>query len=129
MWEEPDKKILASLIGEVITRASLIKESGGDCVEIETDSSVYKMYHQRDCCEHVYLDYDSEQDLQHLVGQRVVNARLEHNTELPPLEDVDVEYLWTFYIFELETDTVVLRWFGTSNGYYSMDVSIRKKSK
>lgn len=99
-------------------------EKGSDTVTFVTDSgTVFTMYHERDCCEDVRLE-DVAGDPQHLIGQPITLA-LESSKA-----GTDVDYgtsTWTFYRIGTVMGTVVLRWLGTSNGYYSEDVTFARE--
>jgi hypothetical protein len=86
------------------------------------DGDRYKMYHDQDCCESVYIE-DVIGDLDDLIGSPITMA-----------EDVVTRgrvrsgllmkaATWTFYKFATNQGYVTLRWLGTSNGYYSESVS------
>lgn len=100
--------------------------------EPSTDGSnlvrTFKMYHSQDCCEIVTLN-DIAGDLSDLVGVTILEAYEESNSD--PIEGqiaqssiYDDSWTWTFYRFTTVKGTVVLRWLGTSNGYYSEGVSL-----
>lgn len=94
-----------------------------------SDGSQYKMYHEQDCCEGVYIE-SVIGDLSDLIGSPITMAEeATNNKEFP--EDVEKsEYLgsftWTFYKFATVKGYVTIRWLGQSNGYYSESVQIVK---
>lgn len=85
-----------------------------------TDGLRYVMSHTQDCCEQVYIE-DIVGDLDDLVGVPILMAEERSNYDDPPTDDVDEDdsYTWTFYEFATVKGSVTIRWFGTSNGYYS----------
>lgn len=86
-----------------------------------TDGDVFKMYHEQNCCESVFLE-DITGDLDFLVGEKILKAEETSNSD-------EIEFgreTWTFYHISTFKDTVSLRWYGQSNGYYSEDVSVAK---
>lgn len=86
------------------------------------DNTVFFMWHERDCCESVYLD-DITGDFQDLIGNQILLA--EETSNLEDREDDDVEVVeYTFYKLATIKGYVDLRWIGTSNGYYSTSVDI-----
>lgn len=88
-----------------------------------TDKYYVRFYHEQDCCESVYIE-DIEGDLQDLVGSPILMA--EEVTRQGPEDDDDdnwVEsYTWTFYKFATLKGSVTVRFYGSSNGYYSESV-------
>lgn len=112
------------LKGKVLSRVS----RGGDELIFETvDGDVYKMCHEQDCCEYVFLD-DVVGDLQDLVGSEILVSE-EVIGETPNDFKFEYEpdsYTWTFYKFATRKGYVDLRWLGTSNGFYSEGVSFVK---
>ena len=102
----------------------LCSDGDGDCIRFTTsDYHRYDMCHIQDCCESVTLeevigDWDDVLFSPILLAEKVTNK---YATDDPP-EDADDSYIWTFYKLATEKGKVTLRWFGTSNGYYSEDV-------
>ena len=88
------------------------------------DGEVYKMYHEQDCCEKVFL-YDICGDIEDILGEPLLMAE-EVREEGEPLSEYDESYTWTFYKFATIKGSVTLRWYGTSNGYYSETVDFIK---
>ncbi|AKF13459.1 hypothetical protein PHIN3_196 [Sinorhizobium phage phiN3] len=84
------------------------------------DGSSFRFIHHQDCCESVYIE-SINGDLQSLVGNPILIAEARSN-DAPPLPDSDVSYTWTFYTLATIKGHVDIRWYGTSNGYYSESV-------
>jgi hypothetical protein len=110
------------------------------------DGDEYLMYHDQDCCENVELEEvvgditdlldtpilfaressdenrdAAEQDL--LDGEEYVMHKLGSSlTEEDPYDS----QTWTFYLFSTIKGSVTMRWYGSSNGYYSESVSLKK---
>ena len=95
------------------------------------DGSYYRMYHFRDCCEYVSIE-DIAGDLDDLVGSPLVRAEERtskdfdtgSNTLAALAAPRDDSYLWTFYEFATVKGSVTVRWYGESNGYYSVSVDL-----
>lgn len=81
------------------------------------------MYHPEDCCEHVSIN-DIEGDVADLIGSPVTLAEESSNgsddgAERPEHDYCDDSWTWTFYRIATAKGFVTIRWFGSSNGYYS----------
>lgn len=100
-------------------------------IEFETvDGRVFVMYHWQDCCEDVEIE-DICGDLDDLIGEPIliaeeVQGATSESKGLKPdgwQPDEWVEsYTWTFYKLATRKGYVDIRWFGSSNGYYSESV-------
>ena len=115
------------LMGKTIKDIQGLKKDS-DYVRISfTDGSYLSMYHKQDCCESVTLE-DFDNDVQSLIGGDII--RIEecisnaNDEEFDPLDNYDDSYTWTFYTIITSKGTMKLRWYGTSNGYYSEDVTL-----
>lgn len=105
-------------------------EKGSERITFTTQSGErYAMFHYDDCCESVLVE-DVNGDVADLLNTPVLTASETTNSERHP-DGVTPEFepdsfTWTFYRIGTIKGTVVLRWFGESNGYYSEDVSFAK---
>ena len=109
-----------NLIGKTVTRVS--GEVGGDeLIFYCSDGTSLKFYHDQDCCEQVYIE-DIIGDLNDLLGD-ITYAEEVSSDDAPDPEYEYESYTWTFYKFATINGWVDVRWFGTSNGYYSEGVS------
>ena len=84
------------------------------------DGTSIKFYHQQDCCECVCIE-DIDIDPQELVGSVLVSMEEAYNQEF---DDCDESQTWTFYNIQTNNTCATIRWWGTSNGYYSESVHI-----
>lgn len=83
----------------------------------------YKLYHDQECCERVYID-DIIGNLEILVGEPIMMAEEISNADEPQKEsDWENSFTWTFYKLGTSRGYVTVRWYGSSNGYYSESVS------
>jgi hypothetical protein len=111
---------------------STVEATDETIVFTTTAGEVYKMYHEQDCCESVYVE-SIVGDLNDLVGEEVLLAEASENLfdVLKNIgkeeEDSDESHTWTFYKFATRKGYVDIRWYGTSNGYYSESVSFVKE--
>ena len=83
----------------------------------------FGMVHQQDCCESVEID-DICGDFDDLLGEPILVAEEVSNSDYPPKGEYDDSWTWTFYKLRTRKGDVTIRWYGTSNGYYSESVSL-----
>ena len=121
----------SEIVGKTFTKIE--KVMAGSYIEellFSTVEEQFKMYHNQDCCESVYLE-DVVGDLNDLIGKPILMAYEASNhdevTNNRQAEDgyVDSE-TWSFYHLATIKGYVTLRWVGSSNGYYSESVTFEK---
>jgi hypothetical protein len=115
-----DSLNVSTLLGK--TLKSVTADDG--MVFTTTDNEVYRLEHYQVCCESVYIE-DIVGDLTDLVGSPLLMSEEVSSDGTPPLNESDVEYgvyHWTFYKFATIKGYVTVRFYGTSNGYYSTSV-------
>ena len=117
-WLYKDKNI-SELIGKTIT--SIENSDNKELVIHTNDGLSYKMYHYQDCCEDVRIE-DICGDLNNLIDSPIVLAEESTNSDNPKDAEWDESFTWTFYKFATAKGYVTIRWYGTSNGYYSESV-------
>lgn len=81
----------------------------------------YFMHHDQDCCESVTLE-SVDQPWDTIYGNPVEMA--EERSEQK--DTGDGSETWTFYTIRTVKGTVNIRWYGSSNGYYSETVYFEK---
>lgn len=118
---------MADLVGKTIT-AIEVNEAKDEFKFACSDDSIYLMYHSQDCCESVSIE-EIIGDLEDLIGNPLlISEEVSHINETPPefvgtdKDHVDESYTWTFYKFATVKGSVTIRWYGSSNGYYSESV-------
>lgn len=116
-----------SIKGDTILKIIVDRSQENDAMTIWTDSGFrYVMTHFQDCCESVDID-DISGDLNDLIESPLLQAEVSRSNEDDPYTDHkynDYEsYTWTYYRFATIKGYVTIKWFGTSNGYYSEYVS------
>ncbi len=106
---------IKKLEGEVITHIDIDPEN--DIITITTKSKrSFSLHHNQCCCEYVRIvGYDGE--IRSIYGKPVVVA--EHSEEA--VSDCQTNITITL---KTDRDTLIFRWIGESNGYYSESVDI-----
>lgn len=106
-----------------VTLVSVVGGKGDEEVVLtDTTGAVYRFFHSQSCCEHVYLE-DVTGDVADLLGSPLVMAEAAASEAD---EGSDETTQWTFYKFATVKGYVTFRWYGSSNGYYSVSVDLEK---
>ena len=122
---KPDS--LESLQGLTLLDVYLVSvgDNCDDKIVFGTSMGVLQMYHQHDLSESVTIE-DITGDVQDLIGGLVVLAETSvsqaGDPATPEIPD-RTEGTWTFYRIRTTKGDVTIRWWGTSNGYYSEEVT------
>lgn len=98
-----------------------VKQTDDELLLYLTPANYVRFYHQQDCCESVYIE-DVCGDFNDLIGEPLTCAEQVSDAQ-GPRRDAE-SYTWTFYRFATRLGSVTVRWFGSSNGYYSERVSV-----
>ncbi len=103
-------------------REVIVHEDNDHIIFHFTNGEMYEMMHDQECCESVYIESITG-DLGDLIGNPLLMAEyvtkdIQMGKNMNDLEE------WTFYKFATINGYVDIRWYGGSNGYYSVDVSI-----
>ncbi len=117
----------ADLVGKTLTAIDGHEGSREKLVFHCDDGSEYIMHHSQDCCESVYIE-DIVGNLNDLIGSPILIAEESTNDtgDTPSDGYADDCQLWTFYKLATQKGYVDIRWYGTSNGYYSVSVDFAK---
>jgi hypothetical protein len=111
---------IAYLVGKTLIAVDVNNEN--DVIQLKTsEGEIFQMYHEQDCCESVYVE-DIIGDLSDLIGSPIVAARERTSDDLLSGQEFDDSHTWTFYRLSTNKGTVTIRWYGSSNGYYSESV-------
>lgn len=114
-------------IGQLYGKTLIEIQVCDDLIIFRCDNGeIYHMVHLQDCCELVVVE-DIVGDINDLIGTPIVKAEKLTNSDNPrpiPLGKYDDSFTWTFYTLATIKGYVTIRWYGTSNGWYSEDVDI-----
>jgi hypothetical protein len=120
------------LHGKVITQVIGLEKESDEVHFICEDGTKYFMYHYPDCCESVNIE-DIIGDTTDLLNTPIeVAEKRESQDKIEGVKEEDQKdkygdsFTWTFYTLRTIKGTVTIRWFGTSNGYYSETVDFRR---
>lgn len=124
---------VSELLGKTLINITKNNEDNDDIIIFTTnDGFKYKMYHDQDCCESVYID-DIVGNLEDLLNSPILLAEEVTNNDNPKREiwewddektmQYDDSFTWTFYKFGTIKGYVDIKWYGSSNGYYSESVT------
>lgn len=114
-----------NLIGKTIKEIRGAEKYSEEITIITECGEVWEMYHNQDCCEQVSVE-DVIGDVNDLIGAPILVCEESTNSTLPPLDERDESYTWTFYKLATIKGWVDIRWYGGSNGYYSEDVTFKR---
>ncbi len=113
-----DSVDFSSLLGKTFTSIE-IDEAEDVITFVTADGEIYKQLHRRDCCESVFIE-DIAGSIEDLIGAPILLAEevFQHGDGGQGSET------WTFYKLGTIKGSVTIRWYGTSNGYYSETVEL-----
>ncbi len=126
-----DEVKFESLVGK--TLSGIYGGEGDESMTFSTeDGEEFIMYYEHDCCASCSVE-DICGDLNDLIGSPIVQAEESTSGDNPPDADPetikyqDDSFTWTFYRLATIKGSVVIRWYGSSNGYYSESVTFEKR--
>ena len=131
------------LVGKTLTKVTGMEKGAEEIRFYTEDGKVYRMYHDQDCCEYV-----SVEDV-HGFTEEILNTPIRHAQETtnsdrdlgemdekekslseridPPMGDDS--FTWTYYFISTDKGSLSIRWYGSSNGYYSESVDFHEEGK
>lgn len=119
---------LNKLVGKTIKKVTGLNKNSEEVTILFNDNSIATFFHEYDCCEDVVL-YDFEltaKSLDSLIGA-VVNDANETTSKYMAEDPEEDDGTWTFYNINTSKGCINMRWLGTSNGYYSEEVTVTYK--
>jgi hypothetical protein len=110
----------SALVGEVLDAVDIDREENQILLTTRSGRR-FLVYHEQDCCETVAIS-GQDGNFDKLIGKPLVEARdfAVDTTE----EGIDDSQTTTTLVFRVDDQTVISRWIGDSNGYYSESVDI-----
>jgi len=103
------KRDFSQLLGKTIVNITGC-EQFSEKVDFEcSDGTLYRLYHEQDCCEHVNL-YDTIGDANDILNSPIVLAELVTEADR------------SFYKLSTIKGSITLRWLAEDNPYYSTEV-------
>lgn len=116
-----------TLVGKTLTKID--GKVGDDKITFETtEEKTYKLLHHNDCCESVLVE-DICGDMDDLIGSPLLEAEESVSNKNPPevtIIECQESFTWTFYRLSTLKGSVVIRWYGSSNGFYSENVDFEE---
>jgi len=118
----------SDLVGKTMTSVRNVDDE--EIIFTQDTGDTYKLYHSQDCCESVRVESITG-DLNDLVGVPVLLADEASSGDDPEGYKHEGGYrddsqTWTFYKLRTIKGSVDIRWYGSSNGYYSESVDFAK---
>jgi hypothetical protein len=120
----------AELVGKVLVSIK-VNDAKDQIWFVDDQGKEYSMHHYQDCCETVEIE-SIVGDLNDLLNTPVLKAEEAESNDTPDGALLGYEpesATWTFYKLATIKGYVDIRWFGSSNGYYSESVSFVEVEK
>lgn len=118
-----DRREVKVLIGKTLTKIE--QQDDEEIFFYCNDGIKYRMFHEQDCCEYVSVE-DISGNLSDIIGSPILLAEVVSNSEEPKNDEWDESHTWTYYKFATLKGYITIRWYGTSNGYYSESVEFEE---
>lgn len=130
---------ISTLVGQTLTSVKC-NDAKDELHFVNDKGEKYVMLHQQDCCESVSIE-DICGDLTDLENSVVLKAERTTSEDRSRKEQVirklkqingestdnyDGSQTFTFFHISTNKGTVTIRWYGSSNGYYSEDADFYK---
>jgi hypothetical protein len=111
----------SDLVGEVLDAVDIDKEENQILLTTRSGRR-FMVYHEQDCCESVRM-VGQDGSFDKLIGKPIIEAR-DFAVDTGESESDYDSQTTTTLVFRVDDQTVISRWIGDSNGYYSESVDI-----
>lgn len=117
------------IVKEIIGKTAINYTKDDESIDFHfSDGSAVEFFHIQDCCESVEID-QIDGNLTDLLDSPITMAEIvENENEGEPKDRYDDSFTWTFLKLATIKGYVTVRWYGTSNGYYSESISYDYKT-
>lgn len=115
---------ISELLGKTLTKVEGCVYGSLNIYFTTSDGKKYKMYHRQDCCEYVSVD-EVYGEVFDLIGKPLLMAE-KISCDDGAKDERYESYTWTFYKLATINGYVTIKWYGTSNGYYSESVDFEE---
>jgi len=117
-WHYGGNASAGDLLGRVVIK---VDQSDEEIIFHFEDGYVARFYHEQDCCESVWVE-DVNGYWDDLIGVPLLVS--DERCEVGARGEWGDTSTYTFYTFRTNRGSVDVRWFGSSNGYYSESVDL-----
>lgn len=120
-----EDQVFEELIGKTLTAIKVDEKYAAWILFVVSEDEKYLPHNDEADCNDVQVTIDDiNGDINDLVGSPLTMAESVSNEAFEKTQDA--EGTWTFYRFATIKGYVDIRWFGTSNGYYSETVTLER---
>ena len=120
-----DDIVFEELLGKTLTAVNVDNKYAAWIIFVVSEDEKYLLHNDEADCNDVQVTIDDiNGDINDLVGSPLTMAESVSNEAFEKTQDA--EGTWTFYRFATIKGYVDIRWFGTSNGYYSETVTLER---
>lgn len=114
---------MKELVGQTFSKVIKGNEDQYLCFIDMSGKEKYTLGHYQECCEDVHIE-DIDNSLDVLENSEILEAEeVTSEDNLPGRDDYE---RWTFYKFRTQKEHITIRFYGGSNGYYSVGVDLIK---
>lgn len=126
---ESNARTINEMVGKIFNQALAEQDTEGDYLLFMGDGMTIKFFHEQNCCEDVYIE-SIDGDIKDLLFSPITVAEeVTIYGELEDGESGEETFTSTWYKFATIKGSVTVRFYGTSNGYYSEEVTIKMTQK